>query len=234
MLKLIEHNNSIESKLIEYNNQRSIFDKLWSATHWSILKAMGNPTLLAVIEEETTKLQTIKGQLDALHQLVNERETIINTKDGLLSDIKNLDGTVQGVEKTQQEILGTLKSSGKDTIHCFDDIGSKLMSSDENRADAHTSFLYVCNYLNESRERLLYDALQVQKAVVMSDAFRNNLKLLSQYWGPLNEKKNLQKNFDLDTIFSALLNSLMIAVPVISSTFAAVERFLLTVNLKAR
>ena len=231
LLKLIEHKNSIETKLIEYNNQRSIFDKLWHATNWSILKAMGNPTLLSVIEEKTIKLQTIKGQLDALHQLVNARESIINTKDGLLSDIKNLDGTVQGVEKTQQEILGTLKSSGKDTIHCFDDIAPKLMSSDEDRAEAHTAFLYVCNYLNESRERLLYDALQVQKAVVMSDAFRNNMQLLSKYWGPLNEKKNLQKNFDLDMIFPALLNSLMIAVPVISSTFAAVERFL--VNCKS-
>ena len=227
LLKLIEHKNSIETKLIEYNNQRSIFDKLWHATNWSILKAMGNPTLLSVIEEETTKLQTIKGQLDALHQLVNERESIINTKDGLLSDIKNLDGTVQGVEKTQQEILGTLKSSDKDTIHCFDDVASKLMLSDEARAEAHTAFLYVCNYLNQCRERLLYDALQVQKAVVMSDAFRNNMQLLSKYWGALNEKKNLQKNFDLDMIFPALLNSLMIAVPVISSTFAAVERFLI-------
>ena len=226
-LKLIEHKTSIESKLIEYNNQRSIFDKLWSATHWSILKAMGNPTLLAVIEEESTKLQTVKDQLTALHQLVNERESIINRKDGLLDDIKDIDGTIQKAEKTQQEILGTLKSSTNDSIHCFDDIVSNLMSSDERRAEAHTAFLYMCNYLNECRERLLYDALQLQKAVVMSDAFRNNMKLLSQYWGSLSEKKKLQKNFDLDTIFPALLNSLMIAVPVISSTFAAVERFLI-------
>ena len=227
LLKLIEHKNSIESKLIEYNNQRSIFDKLWSATNWSILKAMGNPTLLSVIEEETTKLQTVKDQLTELHQLVNERESIINTKDGLLLNIKELDTTVLEVEKTQQEILGTLKTTSKDTIHCFDDIASKLMSSDEDRAEAHTAFLYVCNYLNECRERLLYDALQLQKAVVMSDAFRNNMKLLGQYWGSLSEKKKLQKNFDLDTIFPELLNSLMIAVPVISSTFAAVERFLI-------
>ena len=227
LLKLIEHKNSIETKLIEYNNQRSIFDKLWHATNWSILKAMGNPTLLSVIEEETTRLQTVKDQLTALHQLVNERESIINTKDSLLAEIKDIDGTIQKAEKTQQEILGTIKSSGKDTIHCFDDIGSKLMSSDENRADAHTSFLYVCNYLNECRERLLYDALQLQKAVVMSDTFRKNMQLLSQYWGSLSDRKKLQKNFDLDTIFPALLNSLMIAVPVISSTFAAVERFLI-------
>lgn len=227
LLKLIEHKNSIESKLIEYNNQRSIFDKLWSATNWSILKAMGNPTLLAVIEEETTKLQTVKDQLTALHQLVNERESIINTKDRLLLNIKELDSTVLEVEKTQEEILGTLNTTSKDTIHCFDDIVSKLMSSDEGRAEAHTAFLYVCNYLNECRERLLYDALQLQKAVVMSDAFRNNMQLLSQYWGSLSEKKKLQKNFDLDTIFPALLNSLMIAVPVLSSTFAAVERFLI-------
>ena len=227
LLQLIEHKNSIESKLIEYNNQRSIFDKLWSATNWSILKAMGNPTLLSVIEEETTKLQTIKDQLTALYQLVNKRESIINTKDSLLADIKGIEGTAQEVEKTQQEILGTLKTTSKDTIPCFDDIASKLMSSDEDRAEAHTAFLYVCNYLNECRERLLYDALQLQKAVVMSDAFRNNMKLLSQYWGSLSEKKKLQKNFDLDTIFPALLNSLMIAVPVISSTFAAVERFLI-------
>lgn len=231
LMQLIEHKNCIESKLIEYNGKRSIFDKLWSATNWSILKAMGNPTLLSVIEEETTKLQTVKDQLTALHQLVNERESIINTKDSLLADIKDIDGTIQKAEKTQQEILGTIKSSGKDTIYCFDDIESKLMLPDENRAEAHTAFLYVCNYLNECRERLLYDALQLQKAVVMSDAFRKNMQLLSQYWGSLSNRKKLQKNFDLDTIFPALLNSLMIAVPVISSTFAAVERFL--VNCKS-
>lgn len=228
LMQLIEHKNCIESKLIEYNGKRSIFDKLWHATNWSILKAMGNPTLLSVIEEETTKLQTVKDQLTALHQLVNERESIINTKDSLLADIKVIDGTIQKAEKTQQEILGTLKSSGKDTIHCFDDIESKLMLSDEDRAEAHTAFLYVCNYLNECRERLLYDALQLQKAVIMSDAFRKNMQLLSQYWGSLSDKKKLQKNFDLDMIFPALLNSLMIAVPVISSTFAAVERFLVS------
>ena len=227
LMQLIEHKNSIETKLIEYNNQRSIFDKLWHATNWSILRAMGNPTLLSVIEEETTKLQTVKDQLTALHQLVNERESIINTKDSLLADIKEIDGTIQKAEKIQQEILGTLKSSGKDTIHCFDDIESKLMLSDEDRVEAHTAFLYVCNYLNECRERLLYDALQLQKAVVMSDAFRKNMQLLSQYWGSLSDRKKLQKNFDLDMIFPALLNSLMIAVPVISSTFAAVERFLI-------
>ena len=227
LMQLIEHKNCIEFKLIEYNGKRSIFDKLWHATNWSILKAMGNPTLLSVIEEETTKLQTVKDQLTALHQLVNERESIINTKDSLLADIKDIDGTIKKAEKTQQEILGTLKSSGKDTIHCFDDVESKLMLSDEDRAEAHTVFLYVCNYLNECRERLLYDALQLQKAVVMSDAFRKNMQLLSQYWGSLSDRKKLQKNFDLDMIFPALLNSLMIAVPVISSTFAAVERFLI-------
>ena len=227
LMQLIEHKNCIESKLIEYNGKRSIFDKLWHATNWSILKAMGNPTLLSVIEEETTKLQTVKDQLTALHQLVNERESIINMKDSLLADIKDIDGTIQKAEKTQQEILGTIKSSGKDTIYCFDDIESKLMLPDENRAEAHTAFLYVCNYLNECRERLLYDALQLQKAVVMSDAFRKNMQLLSQYWGSLSNRKKLQKNFDLDMIFPALLNSLMIAVPVISSTFAAVERFLI-------
>ena len=227
LLKLIERKNSIESKLIELNSKRSIIDKIWSATNWSILEAMSNAALLSVIEDETTKLQNVKSELDELHKLVNEREFIINTKDGLLSDIKELDGTVQNAEHTQQDILGILKTDNKDTIHCFDDIASKLMSPDEDRAEAHTAFLYVCNYLNECRERLLYDALQVQKTVVMSDAFRKNMQLLSQYWGSLNDRKNLQKNFDLDAIFPALLNSLMIAVPVISSTFAAVERFLI-------
>lgn len=197
LMQLIEHKNCIESKLIEYNGKRSIFDKLWHATNWSILKAMGNPTLLSVIEEETTKLQTVKDQLTVLHQLVNERESIINRKDSLLADIKDTDGTIQKAEKTQQEILGTIKSSGKDTIHCFDDIESKLMSSDEDRAEAHTAFLYVCNFLNECRERLLYDALQLQKVVVMSDAFRKNMQLLSQYWGSLSDRKNCRKTLTL-------------------------------------
>lgn len=227
LLKLIEYKNSVEEKLIELNGKRSIIDKICSATNWSVLKAMSNTTLLSVIEEETAKLQTVKGQLDTLHHSVNEREAIINTKDGLLSDIKKLDSTVLEIEATQQDIQGKLKNNDKDTIQCFDDIASKLMSSGEDRVEAHTSFLYVCSYLNECRERLLFDALQLQKAVVMSDAFRKNMQLLSQYWASLSERKKLQKNFDLDTIFPALLNSLMIAVPVISSTFAAVERFLI-------
>ena len=227
LLKLIERKNSIESKLIELNSKRSIIDKIWSATNWSILEAMSNAALLSVIEDETTKLQNVKGELDALHQLVNERESIINTKDGLLADIKGFDNTLQKIEETQQDILGTLKISTKASIHCFDDIVSNLMSPDEDRAEAHTAFLYMCNYLNECREHLLYDALQLQKAVVMSNAFRKNMQLLSQYWGSLNDRKNLQKNFDLDAIFPALINSLMVAVPVISSTFAAVERFLI-------
>ena len=227
LLKLIERKNSIESKLIELNSKRSIIDKIWNATNWSILEAMSNAALLSVIEDETTKLQNDKGELDALHQLVNERESIINTKDGLLADIKGLDNTLQKIEETQQDILGTLKISTKDSIHCFDDISSKLMSADMDRAEAHTAFLYVCNYLNECRERLLYDALQLQKTVVMNDAFRKNMQLLSQYWGSLSDRKKLQKNFDLNIIFPALINSLMIAVPVISSTFAAVERFLI-------
>lgn len=52
------------------------------------------------------------------------------------------------------------------------------MSADMDRAEAHTAFLYVCNYLNECRERLLYDALQLQKTVVMNDAFRKTCNYL--------------------------------------------------------
>ena len=58
LLKLIEHKNSIETKLIEYNNQRSIFDKLWNATNWSILKAMSNPALCYLLLKKT--LQSFK------------------------------------------------------------------------------------------------------------------------------------------------------------------------------
>ncbi|MDU5254978.1 MAG: DNA helicase, partial [Veillonella sp.] len=54
LLKLIERKNSIESKLIGLNSKRSIIDKIWSATNWSILEAMSNAALLSVIEDETT------------------------------------------------------------------------------------------------------------------------------------------------------------------------------------
>nr|DAY36805.1 MAG TPA: major capsid protein [Bacteriophage sp.] len=116
LLKLIESKNSIESKLIELNSKRSIIDKIWSATNWSILKAMSNTALLSVIEEENTELQNVKSELAALHKLVNERESIINTKDGLLSDIKELDGTVQNAEHIQQDILDTLKDKNNNYL----------------------------------------------------------------------------------------------------------------------
>ncbi|MFR0064827.1 MAG: hypothetical protein ACLRU1_07865 [Veillonella parvula] len=45
------------------NSKRSIIDKIWSATSWSILEAMSNAALLSVIEDETTKLQNVKSEL---------------------------------------------------------------------------------------------------------------------------------------------------------------------------
>lgn len=47
--------------------------------------------------------------MTALHQLVNEHESIINRKDSLLADIKDIDGTIKKAEKTQQEICSDPK-----------------------------------------------------------------------------------------------------------------------------
>lgn len=91
---------------------------------------------------------------------------------------------------------------------------------------------------NREREKLFYLALQVHKEFVLSSrACRDNFKNLLFMW---KCRKNSQDELctysqnDKDKSYSHLLNTLFLLTPVMSTTFASVEKFLGNIKQQGR
>ncbi|MBC1861776.1 DNA helicase [Listeria welshimeri] len=93
---------------------------------------------------------------------------------------------------------------------------------------------WITKEYDREREKLFYLALQVNKYFVLtSKKVKSNLVNLGYLW---NFKKNSDKEFcyfsnrDRKNCFKALLNTIFLVTPVISTTFASVSRFLADVE----
>lgn len=118
----------------------------------------------------------------------------------------------------------------------IDDIKKKYGKKGENFADS--DFYYSCNitenedaqsacpWTNEEydalREELFYYSLQLQKCFILSsEQIKKNIELLNKFWNGniTSEKSKIE-------MFPHLFATLSLLVPVVSTTFASVSRFL--------
>ncbi|MDO4285655.1 MAG: AAA domain-containing protein [Eubacteriales bacterium] len=115
---------------------------------------------------------------------------------------------------------------------CIDDsYVAELMAEDAAvSTKAQTSDPWVTDEYNREREKLLYFALQLTREFVLaSKSCRENFALLGQYWGYELGDENERIQFDAidrEGMAGALLQTLFLLVPVISSTFASVHTLL--------
>lgn len=105
-----------------------------------------------------------------------------------------------------------------------------LKSDDEEKiTHAQVSNPWFTNYYNREREKMFYFALMLHKEFVLSSkcCLRNyrNLAVLWQEAAVDNERVTFHQE-DREASFGILLQSLFLLVPVISTTFASVGRFL--------
>ena len=103
----------------------------------------------------------------------------------------------------------------------------------ERRARAHAASLWADSEFDRAREKLLHCALALHREFVLgSKCFRDNMHNLLMMWGydktKLEKKGELQRaNFserDRNASYPHLINTLFLLVPVLSTTFASVER----------
>lgn len=94
--------------------------------------------------------------------------------------------------------------------------------------DVHLLNPWVSERYHREREKLFYYALQVNKEFVLSSTcMRSNLKNLLMMWRGTDGNETIKfKENDKINAFSSLYQTISILVPVISTTFASVGRFL--------
>lgn len=227
---LMKEKSSIEDELIELNQKQSFFGKVLGSIELPILKSFSKPSLLFRIVEKQKALEDIHAELTKVVEELAIKKNLIMERGHMKEESDQLVNEVEYILKEQESINSILNIAKGNSISCFDTIesiyGISREEDEELYKSVHTSYLYICDYLNECREQLFFDALQVQKAVAISKPFRDNMKLLSDYWGSFKKRQELDSAFGLDQVFPLLFNTLFLAVPVISSTFASVETML--------
>ncbi|EHH1614333.1 DNA helicase [Enterococcus faecalis] len=97
-----------------------------------------------------------------------------------------------------------------------------------------TKIPWITKEYDRSREKLFYDALQLNKYFVLSsNHIRSNLQNLGYMWKILKPRNEDYCNFsdrDRKKAYKHLLNTLFLITPVISTTFASVGRFLINIE----
>ncbi|MBR1642209.1 MAG: ATP-binding protein [Butyrivibrio sp.] len=106
----------------------------------------------------------------------------------------------------------------------------KLLSASEEATEAQVENPWLTEQYNREREKLFAFAMKLNKEFVLSsNCCRYNFKTLGHYWGVRmgdDEKKINFAQKDKDNFVPAVLQTLFLFVPVVSTTFASVGNFL--------
>lgn len=198
---------------IKYIKKHSSFiKKIFILFHWGKLGK-----LVAEKEDNIEMLilehGSIKQNLDEKEKEIEETEKKIEIQQ---EDVLETEKKVFELERTVYGENNSLKEKYKDNL-ADREFYTKIKESEKSQNSCPWTF----EEYDKAREELFYAALQVRKAFILESPYiKRNLFVYEAYNNgryTLEEKKEM---------FPHLFNALSIVIPVLSSTFAAVGRFL--------
>lgn len=220
-------------------------------------------TILA-ISEESKKLVSIcddineiKSQISETEKrkkkLTKEIEMLDNEIKDLQKEIKNKKSKIENYQLSVfdlenqadaivEESLSLENQHAKEIIELEKKF--ELLSPDffnelhhgtlKEKVKRQTKIPWITKEFDRAREKLFYDALQLNKYFVLSSKhIRSNLQNLGYMWKTLKPQNEEYCNFskrDRKMAYQHLLNTLFLVTPVISTTFASVGRFLADID----
>lgn len=194
-------------------------------------------------ESEKRILDSMIQNLSAVKYDMEEQEKIISNcnrklksfdrqQEKLKSEIQANDRNKCKAENQYNNWLDTCKKKKKD-YNSYDILDytffHSLYGKDCNASlAAHLMNPWMSEKYNREREKLFFCALKVNREFILSSKFaRSNLKNLLMMWtGTDGENPVKFTESDKDAAYPALLQTLSIIIPVISTTFASLNRFL--------
>lgn len=214
--KELERNerNTLEyEEEIEYiNNHASFIDKILIIIHLGKYgKQVKEKKIL--IEELVLKHETISRKRNDVKEILNEK----------CEDEKNLNEKIsklrEKLNRLRELVYGN--SDSLKTKYGANLTDSKFYKNIEISLDLQNACPWTFDEYDQAREELFFAALQVRKAFILESPYiRRNLFVYEAY---NNGKYTTEEKAKM---FPHLFNALSVVIPVISSTFASVGRFL--------
>lgn len=172
-----------------------------------------------LIESQGIKIKSISDEIKKTEKAIDQLNKDIEHENKRLQEIEN------NLLKWQEKQFRSDQNFDSVTImndHFFQQFYA------HNSKDVHLLNPWVSERYHREREKLFYYALQVNKEFVLSSTYmRSNLKNLLMMWKGTDGNETIKfKENDKINAFSSLYQTISILVPVISTTFASVGRFL--------
>lgn len=215
LFKLKEEVNSINSEITLQKLNMSLLEKLFKYNDNAIKLRNLNTHMANVRHAVYEQERACKLIEDEIHQLEN-RKIIYSEK---------LDSNTKALNNIRANIHSE-KAKYKDSCRDNDKWGDKLFWANITKnSKSQETCPWVYDRYNELREELFYQALQVNKAfVLLSNSVKQNLQRIFSLWDGKYTAEDRQSSY------GELLNTLLLVIPVISTTFASVEKFLLDIG----
>jgi len=185
------------------------------------------------------KKNSVVKELNIAEQLLQENILkITNVKDYIFE----LTSKFQALQKELEQTESTIAQKQCDLVIFKDDIehikaiydsGKNWADTDfwrniENNENSQIACPWTYQKYDMLREELFYYSLMLNKACILSsNCVKQNLSILFDIW---DSKADISKA-DLNEAYGSLLNTFMLVVPVVSTTFASVQSFLGNVGI---
>lgn len=194
----------------------------------------------SVLEDELKTRRNVRTKAETLHARREEdRDALLRERSLLEQNVERATVCKAYAQQQEKRMRGQLKLTvgfPDGTIGKVDlwELAEDIIGDDpERRARAHAASLWADSEFDREREKLLHCALALHREFVLgSKCFRDNMHNLLMMWGYEDaqvEKKGERRraNFserDRNAGYPHLINTLFLLVPVLSTTFASVER----------
>lgn len=208
-IQIVKRKEELELKQYEYDiyQKQNIFKKIMC---------------MLVDREKYQKNQDDRVRIAVLSEKIKELYT---DYEKVRSDIeflnKKYDDALCDYFSCMQDMYGDIISLDEDYIKRLLSENTEI-SAKAHQCNPNTEFLY-----DREREKLFYYAIKMNKAFILSSkCFMHNMNLLEKYLsrGVVEDMDNKEE------YITSLMQTLFLMVPVISSTFASIGRFLSNVK----